>query len=255
MLRNIGVVEACFHSQRFRSNAMRRLDGRSLLEWVIRRVTDAMRLDGVIVVACKAADRDAVRRLVPSDVPIFFGESDDALANMIKALEHYPAEGAVRVLGDNLYIDPGLIDRLVTAAETHTDCDYVSYSLRDGRPAILSPVNVYAEWFRGSALRRANRLARSQLDREEVTRYLYSHPDKFSLRLIPAPAEIDREDVRLTVDIDEDWDHVLAIYEALGPERMDWQRIARLLDHQPALRNRMAALNRTRRSPVAVGQS
>jgi spore coat polysaccharide biosynthesis protein SpsF (cytidylyltransferase family) len=46
------------------------------------------------------------------------------------------------------------------------------------------------------------------------------------------------------VDIEEDWDHAEAIYEALGPERLDWQRIARLLDHQPALRSRMAALNR-----------
>jgi spore coat polysaccharide biosynthesis protein SpsF len=149
----------------------------------------------------------------------------------------------VRIRGDNLFIDAGLIDRLVTTAEAHPGCDYVSYSLRDGRPAILSPVSVYAEWFRGSALRKANRRASHPLDRQHVTRYIYSHPEDFSLRLMPAPAEIDREDVRLTIDIDEDWDHALAIYEALGPERMDWQRIARLLDQQPALRRRMAALN------------
>ena len=69
-------------------------------------------------------------------------------------------------------------------------------------------------------------------------------PEQFNIRLTPAPTEIDREDVRLTVAIEEDWDHVLAIYEALGPELLDWQRIASLLDHQPALRSRMAALNR-----------
>ena len=177
-------------------------------------------------------------------MPVFFGEGDDALARFAKALEQYPAEGVVRVRGDNVFIDPGLIDRLVTTAESHPNCDYVSYCSRDGQPAILSPVSVYAEWFRSSALRKADRLARSPLDREHVTRYLYSHPEKFSLRLVPAPAEIDREDVRLTVDIEEDWEHALAIYDALGPERLDWQRIASLLDHQPALRSRMAVLNR-----------
>ena len=57
-----------------------------------------------------------------------------------------------------------------------------------------------------------------------------------------------------TVDLDEDWDHALAIYEALGPEWLDWQRIARLLDHQPALRSRMAALNRVHQCPVRVGE-
>ncbi len=244
MLRNLGVVQVYSHLPRFRANAMRRIGGRSLLEWVVRRVTDAMRLDGVIVADCEPDEGGAVNRLVPSDVPVFRGGGKDALDRFTKSLEEYPAEGVVRVRGDNFFVDPALIDRLVTTAESHPNCDYVGYCSRDGRPAILSPASVYAEWFRTSALRRANRLARDELDREHVTRYLYSHPEQFNIRLTPAPTEIDREDVRLTVDIEEDWDHALAIYEALGPERLDWQRIASLLDHQPALRSRMAALNR-----------
>jgi spore coat polysaccharide biosynthesis protein SpsF len=244
MLSNLGIVQVCSHLPRIRVIAMRRFGGRSLLEWVVRRVTDAMRLDGVIVAVCEPDEGRAVNRLVPSDVPVCHGDGNDALDRFTRSLEEYPAEGVVRVRGDNLFVDPGLIDRLVTTAESHPGCDYVGYCSRDGRPAILSPVGVYAEWFRTSALRRANRLARDPLDRDQVTRYLYSHPEQFDVRLTPAPMEIDREDVRLTVDIEEDWDHALAIYEALGPERLDWQRIARLLDHQPALRSRMAALNR-----------
>jgi spore coat polysaccharide biosynthesis protein SpsF len=255
MLKNLGIVQACFHSPRFRCNATRKLDGRSLLEWVIRRVTDAICLDGVIVVACETDDCCGISRLVPKDVPVFVGEGNDALARFAKALEQFPAEGAVRVRGDDLFVDPGLIDRLVTTAEAQPNCDYVGYSSRDGQPAILSPVGVYAEWFRTSALRKANRSARNPVDREQVTRYLYSHPQTFDVRLLPAPEAIDRDDVRLTVDIEEDWDHVLAIYEALGPERLDWQRIARLLDHQPALRSRMAVLNRAHGGPIAVAES
>jgi spore coat polysaccharide biosynthesis protein SpsF len=248
MLKHLGIVQACFHSPRFRSNAMRKLGGRSLFEWVIRRVTDSIRLDGVIVVACDSEDRDTLNRLVPSDVPVFYGEGGDALARCCKALEQYPAEGVVRIRGDNLFIDPSLIDRLICKAESHPNCDYVSYSSRDGRPAILSPVSVYAEWFRVSALRKAERLAGDALDREDVTRYIYSHPETFNLRLVPAPSEIDRDDVRLTVDIEEDWDHALMMFEALGSEFWDLKRIARMLDHQPAMRHRMAALNRAHAS-------
>jgi spore coat polysaccharide biosynthesis protein SpsF len=244
MLRNLGVVQVYSRRPRFCANVRRRFGGRSLLEWVVRRVTDAMRLDGVIVADCEPDEGGAVHRLVPSDVPVFDGEGRDALDRFTKSLEEFPADGVVRVRGDNLFVDAALIDRLVTTAESDPDCDYVGYCSRDGRPAILSPVSVYAEWFRTSALRRANRLARDKPDREHVTRYLYSHPEQFNVRLTPAPTEIDREDVRLMVDIEEDWDHAEAIYEALGPERLDWQRIASLLDHQPALRSRMAALNR-----------
>ena len=122
---------------------------------------------------------------------------------------------------------------------------YVTFCSRDGRPAILSPVHVYAaEWFRSSALRRDNRLDKDVADREHVTRFLYTQPEKFNIQLKPAPTEIDRDAVRLIVDIEEDWDHALAIYEALGPELLDWRQIANLLDHQPALRSRMAVLNR-----------
>ncbi len=244
MLKNLGIVDACFHVPRFRSNATRRLGGRPLLEWVIRRVTDSMRLDGVIVVAHDRDDCRELDGLVPRDVPIFYGEGDDALARLLKALEQFPAEGAVRVRSDNLFVDPGLIDRLVTAAESHPNCDYAGFRSRDGRPAFLSPASVFAEWFRPSALRKADRLAVGPSDRENVTRCLYAHPDKFNVRLVPAPVEIDREDVRLIIDIEEDWDHALAIVDALGSDHLDWQRIASLLDHQPALRSRMAALNR-----------
>jgi spore coat polysaccharide biosynthesis protein SpsF len=243
MLKNLGIVQACFSSPRFRCNAARRLHGKSLLEWVIRRVTESMRLDGVIVIARDEDESRFVAELVPTDVPIFTSNKPDALARFSQALEEYPAEAVVRVRGDNPFIDPGLIDRLVTTAEAHPECDYISYCSRDGRPAILSPVGVYAEWFRGKALHRAAKSKRDSADHDHVTRYIYSHPEKFNIRLIPAPERIDRDDVRLTVDIEEDWDHVLTIIDALGEQTMDWQRIADLLDHQPALRSRMATLN------------
>lgn len=244
MLKTLGIVQACCLSDRFRANVARRLGGKSLLEWVVRRVTDCLRLDGVIVVARDEAEGGRTRHLVPSDVPVFVGSQPDALARFARALEEYPAEAVVRVQGDNPFVDPDLIDRLVIAAEAAPECDYVTYSGRDGRPAILSPVSIYAEWFRAKALRQAVRSARTTADREEVTRYLYSHPEKFRVRLIPAPALMDREDIRLRIDQEEDWDHALTIFEALGPEGLEWQRIAELLDHQPALRSRMAALNR-----------
>ena len=111
-------------------------------------------------------------------------------------------------------------------------------------PAILSSVGLFAEWCRTDALRRASEEVTLQSDREQVTSYLYSHPEKFAVRLIPAPPGLDRDDVRLTIDSEEDWDHAQTIFEALGPDSLDWQRIARLLEQQPRMRQEMAVLNR-----------
>jgi spore coat polysaccharide biosynthesis protein SpsF len=244
MLKTLGIVDACYGSCGPRAKAARKLGGKPVLEWVVRRATDCQQLDGVIVVTSNVADNQFVSELVPLDVPVFTGSKADALGCLAAALEEYPAEAAVRICARSPFIDPSLIDRLVRTAEAQGDCDYVGYQSRDGRPAILSPVGMYAEWFRSSALRRAARKARSPTDRQQATRYLYHHPDKFNVVLIPAPEQIDRDDVRLTVDIEEDWEHTLVIFEALGPDDLDWQRIADLLVHQPHLRKRMAALNR-----------
>jgi spore coat polysaccharide biosynthesis protein SpsF len=244
MLKTLGIVDACYGSCGPRAKAARKLGGKPVLEWVVRRATDCQRLDGVIVVTSDAEDNRFISALVPMDVPVFAGSKADALGCLAAALEEYPSEAAVRICARSPFIDPTLIDRLVSTAEALDDCDYVGYRSRDGRPAILSPVGMYAEWFRSRALRRASGKATSRADRQQPTRHLYNHPDKFHVHLIPAPEQIDRDDVRLTVDIEEDWEHTLVIFEALGPEDLDWQRIADLLVHQPHLRRRMAALNR-----------
>ena len=113
-------------------------------------MTDSIRLNGVIVLACAAEDCACISDFVPSDVPVFRAPDGDALDRLCQAIEAYPAEGVVRVRGDDLFVDPTLIDRLVTTADADPTCDYVAYCSRDGRPAVLSPVSIYAEWFRAA---------------------------------------------------------------------------------------------------------
>ena len=242
MLGTLGIIQACFTAPRFQRLVNRRLGSHSLLEWVARRMTESMQLDGVIVLVGSATEQ--IAELVPPDIPVFVGSQATASARFCKALEEYPARAVVRVRGDNPFVDPFLIDRLVVTAESGGDCDYAAYGSRDGQPAVSSPVGICAEWFRTEALRRAMRGNKSAGDPDDVTYPLHSQPEKFDVRLIPAPAEIDRDDVRLVVDIEEDWEHALAIFDALGPEEVSWQTIVELLDHQPALRRRMAVLNR-----------
>jgi spore coat polysaccharide biosynthesis protein SpsF len=249
MLGTLGIVQVrsdASEPHRRRGNRdTRNFGGKPLLEWVVRRVTDSQRLDGVIVVLGDSPAEREIAALVPPDVPVFFSDSGDALARLTDALQEYEANAVVRVCVDSLFIDPVLIDRLVCSAESQHRCDYVGYCQADGRPAILSPLGVFAEWCRADSLREANRLAEHQADRDQVTRYIYSHPERFNIRLIPVPAALDRDDVRLAIESEEDWEHAQTIYDALGPDDLDWQGIAGLLDHHPALRQRMADLNRS----------
>ncbi len=244
MSRTMAVIQPHWAACGSKSHYARKLGGQSLLERVVRRVTDCERLERVVVVTSDRPEDEQVFNLVPRDVPVFVSAGRDPLARVRDAIDQYRPDAVICVRGDHPCVDPVFVDRLVSTAVEHPKCDYISYGSRDGQPATLFPLGVFAEWCRATALVRADREAKKPADRERVTQYVYSRPELFGLRLIPVPAELDRNDLRLTVAHEEDWDHLHTIYDALGPEGFDWRRIADLLHQHPAVRERMAHLNR-----------
>jgi spore coat polysaccharide biosynthesis protein SpsF (cytidylyltransferase family) len=133
------------------------------------------------------------------------------------------------------------VDRLIAAA-MEGGCDYASYCSRAGELAIHSRLGLVAQWCRVATLREADRRARDPRDRRGITRFVYSRPEEFQLKLLPIPQSLDRDDLRLAVVTEEDWDRAQLIIDALGPECLDWRSIADLLDDHPALRHGLGAL-------------
>jgi spore coat polysaccharide biosynthesis protein SpsF len=224
----------------------KRLGNRSILEWVVRRVTDAQTLSTVVVVAdYRDPRRQLIDAITPADVPVFFGKQSDALGRLAAAAKKFSAEAVVRVRVDHPFVDPVLIDRLVREAQLDPTFEYISYGNSRNCATLASRTGLFAEWCRSDALARANRDATDAQDRQDAMRYVRTHPQLFQTRILPAPEALDRDDLRLAVVSEEDLDHAQTIYDALGPESLDWQQIARLLNHQPQIRHRMALLNRS----------
>ncbi len=253
-MKALGIVHVPRRARGVESKIARKLGGKSLLEFVVRRVTDCQRLAGVVVVPGDPAQDPLIRELVPPDVPTYVGPQSDSLARFAAVARQHGAQAVVRVCAHTPFVDPVLIDRLVIAAAAQPQCDYLGYCRSDGRPALHSQVGVSAEWCGTRALRQADREIVRPADRENPTACLLGHPEKFRVRLLPLPAELDRDDLRLRVDLEEDWDHAQVIVDALAHDEWDWQRIADLLHHQPALRKRMAALNQAGVGASAPGK-
>ena len=238
MLDTLGIVHVTPSAS---SNVARRLAGKSLIHQTVRRVTDSMRLDGVIVVL--GEDSAEAASSIPADVPVHFAEGDDDLAQLADALVAYPAKSVVLVGANAPFVDPVLIDRLITTAAEHPRCDYIGYRRQDGCATDTLSLGIFAEWCSARAIRRADREATDADDRRSAPCYIYTHSETFRLHTIDVPTALDRDDLRLRIDHEEDWDHARVIAEVIDPEDCDWQRIAGLLDGQPALRQRMARLN------------
>ncbi|MCA9153154.1 MAG: hypothetical protein R3C99_19910 [Pirellulaceae bacterium] len=257
MSQTLAVIEVgCFPSVPNRSGqtscqfANRRFGDVTLLEWVVRRVSEAEHLDRIVVLA-HDCDAECARRVLPGDATVISAAERDSLARLAGVVRRFDASAAVRISLRSPLVDPSLIERLVVTGNQHPRVDYVGYSCRTGEPAMRSHVGLFAEWVRAAALVRADRFATRLTDREEPTRFIMSHPEIFQLRLLAVPEPLDRNDLRLAAEREEDWDHLHTIYDALGPDGLDWQHIAGLLQQQPALRQRMAALNSVRTATPA----
>jgi spore coat polysaccharide biosynthesis protein SpsF len=177
-------------------------------------------------------------------VHVFHAAEEDALGRFAAAVRHFECAAADRLTVSQPFVDPILIDRLIALVASGNSCDYATFALSEGRPVTQANLGVFAEWCRGEAVLLADRLARREHERADATQFLHTHPEIFAIRLFPVPPQLDRDDVRLAIQDEEDWEHVQLILDALGPESLDWQFITALLDRQPTIRERMAHRNR-----------
>lgn len=234
----VGVVDLTRSGERLLE---RRLAGQPMLNWTIRRLTEAQRIDRVVVLVNQAnAEKLAPR--IPSDVTVFPTDAPDALAGLADVARSLKLGSVVRVPQNCPFVDPILMDHLVADAARNPQCDYVGYCAGDGRPAILSNVGLFAELCRASAICSADVACRDPQHRMHGTSYLFANPQRYKLRMIPAPAEVDCSWLRLSVASGKDCELLEEIIYALGPDHLDWQEIVHLVESHPSMKSQMAAV-------------
>ncbi|MCL2346936.1 MAG: NTP transferase domain-containing protein [Planctomycetaceae bacterium] len=237
MLKTLGIIDGLLTTERQRRNACRTLGGKTVLEWVARQMTDSERLDGVIVVTDDSEENMFVKQRTPLDIPVFaVGPGGDTLKAVALALEAFPAEHCVFIGLDWPLIDSSLVDRLILAAESNPLGEYAAFHFENSACSIKGrPTGMFAEWYDVRALHRANRKAGDPMYREYPGMYFIEQSPKNTLTLIPAPKQFDRDDIRWTIENEDDWENVVALFESIDADNIQWPRIAETLLHQPHL--------------------
>lgn len=241
--------------------ASRRFGRQTLLDWMIGRVSQAEQLRTVAVLVPPDLHPRVVER-IPPHIQVIPAQGQDVIRDLLAALEMAQADSLVLVGIERPFVDPALIDELVLTASA-SSADYASYYSRQASNPKTNPkantsaveirteaevgrvdsVGIGAEWCSGAALRKVDSRTKDILLRRKGAQLVAEYPQEFKINRLALPLLADRSDLRLAIQNAEDWDHALTIFEALGPEGMDWQRVTRLLDQNPEIRQRMARLN------------
>ncbi|MDE7407182.1 MAG: aminotransferase [Muribaculaceae bacterium] len=142
----------------------------------------------------------------------FRGPEDDVLARFIGAADTFGLDRIIRVCSDNPFLQTDSFPTMFAAHTAHPS-DYVAYAFPDCRPTIKSHLGLFAELATTEALRRAAASTDEKLYREHVTIYLYTHPQYFSIYLMPLPELLQtRTDLRLTLDTPSDFRLLSELY-------------------------------------------
>ena len=134
------------------------------------------------------------------------GSEQNVLERYYQAAIAYTAGIVIRVTSDCPLIDPAILTRLINEFDP-AEMDYMSTNY----PVRSFPVGCDCEIMTYAALDQAEREAAKEFDREHVTPYFLTNPNLF--RLAGIANSHDQSDVRLTLDTQEDYELLAAIYE------------------------------------------
>lgn len=229
------IIQARMGSSRLAGKSLMTVGGAPMLALIIARLRRSKRLSAIIVAAPEGDEDDLIAALCADmGVACARGSRGDVLGRFAAALDLTDADAVVRVTGDCPFMDAGLIDRALSRFEAG-DADWLIAGHQGGYP-----LGINAEIVARCALETAAAEATESFEREHVTPFLYTRPERFRLVSMPAPDALRRPDWRLCVDEPSDLEMVRALAGALDdPVTASLEDIVALLDARPDI----AALN------------
>jgi len=191
----------------------------SILDLQLKKLR-SLGLPYLLATTKNALDDSLVEWAKNNKVPYFRGEEHDVLNRFISAAESIKAKNIIRVCSDNPFIQLDHIEAFLQYLDKGVD--YVSFSDSIGIPAILKHWGLFVEAVSLNSLKAADRILDSSDNfyREHVTNFIYSNPDKFRVKLLPANSKIrNRDDLRFTIDTQVDFNNMQRLSQLLNMDK------------------------------------
>ena len=213
------IVQARTTSTRLPKKVLKELpygSGITVLQQVIRRLKKAKTLDTLVVATTTNAEDNPIVEIAKKEgVKYFRGSEKDVLNRYYLAAKENNIDVVVRITSDCPCIDWEVVDRVV---KTHLEenADYTSNTL-GGR---TYPHGLDVEVISFRALEEAYIKANLPHEREHVCPYIYGRgKDNFKLVAVKAPPHLTAPDIRITLDTEEDYALLCAVFDYLFPKK------------------------------------
>ena len=229
-LTTLGIIKGTLLTDKQQRHAARRLEGKSVLEWVVRQMTDTELLDNVAVVADAGPRGDIIRTLMPGGVPILSTNATDTATVIQEIMANFSADSCILIGSDWPFLDSELIERLIRSARRTDNCDYAAYQSMNEIFSADRPYGLFPEWYRKTSIERLLSQSDDPIYRQMPGTYFLDNKNTCNVALLQIPPGLDKiEDMQFSFDDEDDWDNILDLHHALDLEGLNCRHTGNII--------------------------
>lgn len=199
------VLQVRLSSSRLPDKALLPLGGRTVIENAMRALR-GLPADAWVL----ATDHASCAKLAPyarrEGFEVFAGAAEDVLHRYAAVVRRYRLSTVLRATGDNPLVSPRLAE-ITQRVHLNNGSQYTGL--------LGPPLGTCVEALAAAALLTADREASDPYDREHVASYLYRNPERFRVLRPRLGAGYSMPRARVTLDTLEDYERLVALYDAL----------------------------------------
>ncbi len=201
------ILQARMASRRLPGKALAIVAGRTILTHCLRRLQLGSPVPVVLATTSRAEDDVLADEAARLRVRTFRGPSDDVLGRFVRVARLLKVDYVVRATADNPAVDIDAARRVL---------DHIASDDIDHAAETDLPYGAAVEAVRTDALVRAHEMAVDPSDREHVTTLIRRDAGHFRAVDRPAPRQLRRPELRLTVDTADDLDNMRRVMALAG---------------------------------------
>ena len=213
------IIQARMTSTRLPGKVLKPFQDNSTILGRLCKNLKLLNLPMIIATSTNPDDDRIVEFCKKNKIQYFRGEEQNVLKRFLDAGKLLKCEYFIRICADNPFFQIHSLEPLMEVLKKNKHLDYVSYKNNAGLPAIKTHWGLFGEIVSFKSLLKAYHLTNETLFLEHVTNFIYGNLDIFNVCLLKAPTEIiNREDVRFTVDNQEDFENAQEILKHIGDD-------------------------------------
>lgn len=217
MTKIVATIECRMTSSRLPGKILLPACGKPLLELMIERLQRVPQLDDIVIATTTNSQDDCLSDIATKMGTGFFrGSEHDVLARVLGAARAAKADLIVEMTSDCPLMDPVESTKVIQKF-LDGSYDYVSNVLTRSYPRGME-----TQIFPTRVLSEVDQITRDPADRENVSLYIYEHPERFILGNVMAPPELADPEQRMTLDYPEDYQLIKTVFEALYPSNPEF---------------------------------